>query len=294
MVLSVRLLAATRVRGLAVDQESIANVHVVHATVRERLQQPPVEVVDVESEILVGRDDDALRRILRIHPDRRIVGSVAPGRDRGRLERRRDRARRARGRSARVGELRGRDAKGTAHLAPANQLEVAVLAVVVLVGNGEDAFGICAAHRGGRERESLALADAVHLAAGTDLESPLEFSVDAVHRNPFRRDVGDQEERTCRLRPARARGLSLLPRCRRAVRRGPRRCASHPFQARPAAISRRGLRRRSTSWRSHRRRRSIRRPCRAGRFARAARSAAPSAAKSCHCSICPPSVMPRA
>ncbi len=180
---------------LAVDHEAVAQVHVVHAPVGHRLQQAALEVIDVEAEVLVGGDDRALRGIARVHPDRRIVGRVAPGLDRRRLERRRHRARSGRRRLARVGKGSRGNPAGSARLAPADDLEVAVLAFVVLVGDDEDALGIGLAHRRRRERKSLGLADGVHGAAGADLEAPDQRPLGVVDRDAFRRGVGHDEER---------------------------------------------------------------------------------------------------
>ena len=67
--------------ALAAKLEAFAKVDIVHLAVRKILNDLALHVVDEQTALLVGRDDQALGWICRIGPDRRIVRRISKARN---------------------------------------------------------------------------------------------------------------------------------------------------------------------------------------------------------------------
>ena len=207
MLLSVRLLAATSVRGLPSAMKPSRRSTLFMRPSVQRLQQPALEVVDVEAEVLVGRDDR------RSSPDR--AGSPrSPGR-RTRRPRSRQRASRARAspcarspqpaRADRQRPSRRSQARARTSRQPTS-LKLLCAPSLSWSAIDEQALGKGAAHRGRGEREALVLADGIDLAARADLEAAEQLALEVVDAKSVPRRRRRRSGTTCRPRPARARG----------------------------------------------------------------------------------------
>src|SRR5690606_22628834 len=64
-------------RSLTGDRHVGAQVDIVEIAERLKAQQASGKVMDRDPRLLVRREDQAFRRVLRVAPDRRIVGAVA-------------------------------------------------------------------------------------------------------------------------------------------------------------------------------------------------------------------------
>ena len=154
----------------------------------------PREIVDLEPELLVRADDQALRGIGRIHPDRGVIGGIAVSRHGLGLDRGLDDDRGRAGHFAIGCRLACRESQRASHIRERDQLVIGVCVAVVLVGDGEQAT-VEPGQRARYECKALGLADRRNCAACGKRDRAARFSLEIVDAQDALPDICSEDIR---------------------------------------------------------------------------------------------------